>query len=81
METSRIIKKTTMEKTNLEKINHETEYIKISQNQYTDNAVDLTVVIQDQVSPESNDAQSWRRKPGKRDLTWTSDTVNVQFDV
>ena len=54
-----------MEKTNLEKINHETEYIKISQNQYTDNAVDLTVVIQDQVSPESNDAQSWRRKQGK----------------
>ena len=39
------MKKTTLEKINLEKINHETEYIKISQNQYSDKAVDVTVVI------------------------------------
>ena len=47
VETSRIIKRTTLEKINLEKINRETTYIKISQNQYTDKAVDVTVVIEE----------------------------------
>ena len=51
VETSRIIKKITLEKTNQEKINHKTKNIKISQNQYTDKVVDVTVVIQKQVSP------------------------------
>ena len=50
METSGIIKKTTLENINLEKINHETEYIKISQHQYTDKAVDVTVVIEEIVT-------------------------------
>ena len=45
VETSRIIRKI-----NQEKINHKTRYIKISQNQYTDKVVDVTVVIQKQVS-------------------------------
>ena len=45
VETSRIIKKITLEKINQEKINHKTKYIKISQNQYTDKVVDVTVVI------------------------------------
>ena len=40
----------THEKITQEKINHETEYIKIPQNRYTDKVVDVTVVIQDQVS-------------------------------
>ena len=33
-----------------EKINQETESINIPQNQYTDNVVDVTVVIREQVS-------------------------------
>ena len=45
VETSRITKKT-----NQEKINHKTKYIKISQNQHTDKVVDVTVVMQKQVS-------------------------------
>ena len=64
VETSRIIKKITLEKINQEKINHETKYIKISQNQHTDKVVDVTVAVQEQVLPR-NDAQSWRRKPDK----------------
>ena len=44
------MKKITQEKINQEKCNHETEYIKIPQNQYTDRVVDVTVVIQEQVS-------------------------------
>ena len=35
-----------------------TEYIQIPQNQYTDKVVKVTVVIQEQVSPDSNDAQT-----------------------
>ena len=50
METSWTIKKITQEKINQEKSNHETEYINIPQNQYTDRVVDVTVVIQEQVS-------------------------------
>ena len=46
VETSRIIKKIT-----LEKINHETKYIKIWQNQHTDKVVDVTVAVQEQVPP------------------------------
>ena len=64
VETSWIIKKTTLEKINLEKINHETEYIKISQSQYTDKA---------QKDSEKETQQV--------DLSWTSDTVNMQVDV
>ena len=45
VETSGIIKKI-----NQEKINHKTKCIKISQNQYTDKVVDVTFVIQKQVS-------------------------------
>ena len=54
VETSRIIKKITLEKINQKKINHKTKYIKISQNQYTDKVVDVIVVIQKQVSPRIN---------------------------
>ena len=57
VETSRIIKKTT-----LEKINHETEYIKISQNQYTDEAVDVTVVIEEIVLSYKTMHRKIRRK-------------------
>ena len=53
-----------LEKINLEKINHETEYIKISQSQYTDKA---------QKDSEKGTQQV--------DLSWTSDTVNMQVDV
>ena len=45
VETSRILKKI-----NQEKINHKTKYVKISQNQYTDKVVDVTVVIPKQDS-------------------------------
>ena len=48
----------TAEKITQEKINRETEYFKIHQNQCTDKVVDVTVVIQEQVSPDSNDAQT-----------------------
>ena len=51
LETSRIIKKITLEKINQEKINQETKYIKISQNQHTDRVVDVTVAVQEQVPP------------------------------
>ena len=82
METSGIIKKTTLEKINLEKINHETEYIKISQHQYTNKAVDVTVVIEEIVTQIQNNAQKDSEKQTQQvDLSWTSDTVNVQFDV
>ena len=56
-----------------EKINHGTEYIKISQNPYTDKVVDVTVVRQEPVSPDVNDAQNWRRKPDKR--TWVGPPI------
>ena len=49
VETSRIIKKITLDETSQEKINHETEHIKISQNQHADKAVDVIVVIQRQL--------------------------------
>ena len=82
VERSRIIKKTTLEKINLEKINHETEYIKISQNQYTDKAVDVTVVIEEIVIQIQNNAQKDSEKETQQvDLSWTSDTVNVEVDV
>ena len=57
METSWIIKKTILEKINVEMINYETEYVKISQNQYTDKAVDVTVVIKEIVTQIQNNAQ------------------------
>ena len=82
METSRIIKKTTLEKINLEKINHETEYIKISPNQFTDKAVDVTVVIEEIVTQIQNNAHKDSEKETRQvDSNWTSDTVNVQVDV
>ena len=40
-----------------EKINQETEHNKVPRNQYTDKVVNVTVVIQEQVSPDSSDAQ------------------------
>ena len=46
VETSRIIKKIT-----LEKINQETTYVKISQNQHTERVVDVTVAVEEQVPP------------------------------
>ena len=71
-----------MKKTTLEKINHETEYIKISQNQYTDKAVDVTVVIEEFVTQIQNNAQKDSEKETQQvDLSWTSDAVNVQVDV
>ena len=66
----------------MEKINHETEYIKISQHQYTDKAVDVTVVIEGIVTQIQNHAQKDSEKETQQvDLSWTSDTVNVQVDV
>ena len=44
VEKPRIIKNITLDEINQEKVNHETDYIKISQNQYTDKAVNVTVV-------------------------------------
>ena len=71
-----------MKKTTLEKINHETEYIKISQNQYTDKAVDVTVVIEEFVTQIQNNAQKDSEKETQQvDLSWTSDAVTVQVDV
>ena len=46
---------------NQEKINQETEYTKIPQNQYTDRVVDVTVVMKEQASSEPNDAQKETR--------------------
>ena len=61
VETSRIIKKI-----NQEKINNKTRYIKISQNQYTDKVVDVTVVIQKQVSSR---IKRRAERVGERDST------------
>ena len=63
VETSRIIKKI-----NQEKINHETDYIKISQNQYTDKVVGVTDVIQKQVSPR---IKRRTERVGERLNKWT----------
>ena len=60
VETSRIIKKI-----NQEKINHKTKCIK-PQNQYTDKVVDVTVVIQKQVSPR---IKRRTERVGERDST------------
>ena len=60
VETSRIIKKIN------QKINHKTKYIKISQNQYTDNVVDVTVVMMKQVSPR---IKRRTERVGERDST------------
>ena len=71
-----------MKNTTLEKINHETEYIKISQNQYMDKAVDVTVVIEEIVTQIQNNAQKDSEKETQQvDLSWTSDAGNVQVDV
>ena len=71
-----------MKKTTLEKINHETKYIKISQNQYTDKAVDVTVVIEEFVTQIQNNAQKDSEKETQQvDLSCTSNAVNVQVDV
>ena len=60
METPRIIK--TIAQRNETKHPKEDQpgdsYIKIPQNQYTDKVVNVNVVIQEQVSPDSNDAQT-----------------------
>ena len=55
-----------MKKTTLEKINHETEYIKISQNQYTDKAVDVTAVIEETVTQTQNNAQKDSEKEAQQ---------------
>ena len=82
METSRIIKKITLDEINQEKINHETDYIKISKNQHTDKAVDVTVVIEEIVTQIQNNAQKDSEKETQQvGLSWTSDTVNVQVDL
>ena len=61
-----------------EKISQETEHIKIPQNQYTDEAVDVTVVIKETVISDSNGAQKdWEKETQQVDLGWTSKTVNV----
>ena len=52
VETSRIIKKITQEK-----VNQETEYIKIHQNQYTDKVVDVSVEVQKQFPQRQTKAQ------------------------
>ena len=76
VETSRIINKI-----NQEKINHETKDIKISQNQYTDNAVDVTVVMKEMVTQIQSNAQKQSEKETPQvDLSWTSDTVEVHVD-
>ena len=82
VERSRIIKKIALDEINQEKINHETDHIKISQNQYTDKAVDVTVVIEEIATQIQNNAQKdSEKKTQQGDLSWTSDTVNVQDDV
>ena len=58
------------------------DYIKISKNQYTDKAVDVTVVIEEIVTQIQNNAQTYSEKESQQgDLSWTSDTVNVQVGV
>ena len=49
-----------------ENINHKTKYIKISQIQYIDKVVDVTVVIQKQVSPR---IKRRTERVGERDST------------
>ena len=66
VETSRIIKKTT-----LDDINHGTDYIKISQNQYTDKAVDVTVVTEEIVTQIQNAQKDSEKETLQRDLSWT----------
>ena len=63
VETSRIIKKIN------QKINHKTKYIKISQNQYTDNAVDVTVVMTETGFPQNQ--KTHRKSRRKRLNKWT----------
>ena len=58
VETSQIIKKTTLETINLEEVNHETQYIKISQIQCTDKLVDVTVVL---LRFKTIHKKSWRK--------------------
>ena len=82
METCRIIKKITLDEINQEKINQETDYIKISKNQHRDKAVDVTVVIEEIVTQIQNNAQKYSEKETQQvGLSWTSDTVHVQVDV
>ena len=79
METSRIIKKINLDEINQQKINHETGYIKILQNQYTDKAVDVTVVIDEIVTQIQNNAQKDLEKETQQgDLSWTSDTCTLR---
>ena len=68
VETSRIIKKI-----NQEKINHKTNYIKISQDWYTDKVVDVAVLIQKQVSPR---IKRRTERVGERDST-----SGLEFDL
>ena len=60
-------------KINMEKINHETEYIKISQNQYTGKAVDVTVV--DRGNCHSDSKQCTERFGGR------DSTSGFEFDL
>ena len=61
METSRVIKKIT-----LEQINLKIDYIKISQNQNTDKAVDVTVVTEEIVTQMQHDSQ----KDSEKEIQW-----------
>ena len=65
VETSRIIKKIAQRNETHhagEDRNQETKHIKIPQNQYTDKAVDVSVVMQEQVSQtQPMHSKSWRR--------------------
>ena len=64
VETSRINKKI-----NQEKINHKTKYIKISQNQYSDKVVDVTVC--DTETGFTQNQKTHRKNRRKRLNKWT----------
>ena len=53
-------------KINQEKINHKTKYIKVSQNQCTEKVVDVTVVMQKEVSTRT---KRRTERVGERDST------------
>ena len=64
-----------------EKINKETEHIKMPQNQYTDKVVDVTVVIQEQVSQIQTMHRELEKETQQVDLGWTSETESVHDEA
>ena len=68
--------KWTRPRINWENVNHETDYIKISQNQHAAKVVDVTVVTHKQVSPASKDAQKESEKE-----TQPVDTCKLTFSA